>query len=113
MGSIGREDAHDPTVADADTKIHKQVQETAVQARAVHAHVNLHVTDWMAAQQEDLILITVIEWISTQKEQDLKHLMGDDANTEEGVAIFWDKRCSCSTKVPSITTIYQPESWKK
>ena len=51
-------------------------------------HVNLHVTDWVTVQQEDPILRTVIEWISVWKVQDLKHLLGDDANTEEGKAIL-------------------------
>ena len=36
MGTIRRADAHDPGVAEADKEIHKQVQETAVQARATH-----------------------------------------------------------------------------
>ena len=50
--------------------------------------VNLHVTDWVAAQWEDSILRTVIKWISNRKVQDLKHLFGDDTNTEEGMVIF-------------------------
>ena len=55
--------------------------------------VNLHVTDWVAAQQEDPILKIVMEWISTNKLQDLKHILGDDTATEEGMAILreWKK----------------------
>ena len=67
MGTIGRADAHDPVVAEADEEIHKQVWETAVQARATNVHLNLHVTDWVTPQQEDPILETTIEWISNQK----------------------------------------------
>ena len=81
VGTIGRLDAHDPVVAEANEGIHKQVWETTVQARATQMCVNLHVTDWVAAQLEDPILKTTIEWISNQKVQDLKHLLGDDANT--------------------------------
>ena len=44
----------------------------------------------MTAHQEDPILKTVIEWISGQKVQDLKYLMGDDSNTEEGKTILWE-----------------------
>ena len=69
-------------------QMHKQIQETAVQTRATQTHVNLYVTDCVAAQQEDLILKTVIEWISTQKVQDLKHLLRDLTTTEEGMAIL-------------------------
>ena len=31
-----------------------------------------------------------MEWISTHKVQDLKHLLGDHATTEEGIAILWE-----------------------
>ena len=34
MGTIGRPDAYEPVVAEADEEIHKQVWETAIQARA-------------------------------------------------------------------------------
>ena len=56
VGTTGRADAHDPVVSGANEEIHKQVWETAVQARATHTHVNLHVTDWVAAQWVDPIL---------------------------------------------------------
>ena len=51
-----RADTHDLAVAEADKEIHKQVQKTAILARATKAHVNLHVTQWVTAQQEDPIL---------------------------------------------------------
>ena len=56
-------------------------------------YVNLHVMDWVAMQQEDHILKIDMEWISTHKVQDLKHLLGDHAATEEGMAILreWKK----------------------
>ena len=81
MGTMERADAQDLVVAKADEEIHKPVQETVILAQA--AHVHLHMTDWVTAQQEDPILMTAIEWISGLKVQDLKHLLGDDANTEE------------------------------
>ena len=34
----------------------------------------------------------MIEWISGQKVQDLKHLLGDDANTEEGKTILQEQK---------------------
>ena len=80
LGTIGRADAHDPVVAEADEEMHKQVWQTAVQTRATHTLVNLQVTDWLAAQQQDPILKTVIKWTSMWKVQDLKHLLGDDTN---------------------------------
>ena len=49
--------------------------------------------DWEAAQQEDHILKIVMEWISTNKVQDLKHLLGDHTTRDDGMAILreWEK----------------------
>ena len=88
IGTTGWADTHDLMVAEADERIHKQVEESAVQAQATHMHINLHVTDWVAAQQEDPILKIVMEWISSHKVQDLKHLLGDHAVMEDGVYLF-------------------------
>ena len=81
VGMTNRVDTQDPAVAKGDKDLHKPVQETAVLTRAAQAHVDLHVTDWVTAKQEDPILKTVIDWISNQKVQDLKHLLGDDTKT--------------------------------
>ena len=86
MGTIESADAHDLAVAETDEEIHKPFQDTAILAQA--ACVDLHVTDWMTTQQEDPTLRTVIKWISGQKVQDLKHLLRDDTNTEEGKTIL-------------------------
>ena len=50
IGTTGRADAHDPLVAEADERIYKQVEETAVQAWATYTCINLHLTDWVAVQ---------------------------------------------------------------
>ena len=73
MGTTKRVDVHHLAVADADKEIHKQVQETVILARTAQVHVDLHVTDRVTTQQEDLILKTMIEWISNWKMQDPKH----------------------------------------
>ena len=88
MESTGRVDAHDPVVVETDKEICKQVQEAANQAGATHMHVNLHMTDWVAAQLEDLVLKAMIDWISNLEVQNLKYLLEDDTNTEEGVTIL-------------------------
>ena len=90
--STGRVDAYDPVVAETDIEIHKQVWEAAILARASHTHVNLHVTDWVATQWEDPVLKATVNWIPNQKAQDLKHLLGDDMNTEEGMAILQEQK---------------------
>ena len=87
IGTAGRTDAHEPMVAEANKRIHKQVEETAVQAWATHTCVNLPVTGWVVVQQEDPILKIVMEWTSSHKVQDIKHLLGDHTTMEEGMAI--------------------------
>ena len=63
MGLTGRVDAHNPVLAETHEELHKQVQEDAILARAAHAHVNLHVAYWVAAQWEDPVPKAMINWI--------------------------------------------------
>ena len=93
VGTTKRADAQDPVVANGDEDIHKPVQETVILTKAGQTCIVLHVTDWVTTQQEDPTLKTMIEWISNQKVQDLKHLLGDAAKTEEGKTILqeWKK----------------------
>ena len=54
--------------------------------------VNLHVMDWVAVQHEDPILKIVMEWTYSNKVQDLRHLLGDHATMEEGMAILRERK---------------------
>ena len=90
VGMMVTADAHDPAVAKADEEIHKPVQETAILAWA--ACIHLHVTDWETTQQESPILKVALEWLSGQKVQDLRNLLEDDTNTEEGKTILWGQK---------------------
>ena len=69
-----------------DKEIHKPVQETVILGQA--SCIDLHVTDWVTPQQEDPILKIMIELISGQTVQYLKHLLGDNANPEESKTIL-------------------------
>ena len=81
-------DAQNPAVAKADEDIYKPIQETVVEVRAAQTCIDLHVTDWVTVKQGDPILKTMTKWISDKKVQDLKHLLGDDAKTEEGKTVL-------------------------
>ena len=91
MGSAGRADAHDPVVA-------KQMKRYIGRSRKLPSKlepcmcVNLHMTDWVAAQWEDSVLKATIEWIPNLKVQNMNHLLGDDVNTEQGMAILREWR---------------------
>ena len=114
VGTAGRADAHDLMVAEANERIHKQVEETTVQVQAAHTCVNLHVTDWVAVQQEDTMLKIMTDWISSHKVQDLKHLIGGPCH---GWRRAWQSlgsgRNSHSISMPSTTIILQTDSWRK
>ena len=88
MGSIGRADTNNPLVAETDEEIPKQVVEFAIQARAAHTCVNLHITNLVAAQHEDPVFKATINWISNQKVHNLKHLLGDEPNIKERIAVL-------------------------
>ena len=90
VGTMERTDAQDPAVAQAGEELHKPFQETLSLAQP--ACVDLHVTDWVTAQQEDPTLNTAIEWISCQKVQDLKHLLGDNTNTKGAKTILQEQK---------------------
>ena len=61
VGSARRADAHNLVVAKTDEEIHKKVWKAAVQATPAHTCVNLHVTDWVAAQWEDPVFKAMID----------------------------------------------------
>ena len=44
----------------------------------------------LAAQWEDPVFKAAIDWIPNQKVQNLKHLLGNNVNTEEGMVILWE-----------------------
>ena len=55
------------------------------------AHVlkeEMHVIDWVEAQNEDPIIQKTIEWMQSKKERFLKYYLGDDASTPEGMGFI-------------------------
>ena len=44
----------------------------------------MHMTDWAAAQKEDLILNAVLNWLGAQKKTNLRTLLGENAFSKEG-----------------------------
>ena len=48
----------------------------------------MHMTDWAAAQKEDLVLNAVLNWLETQKKTNLRTLLGEHASSEEGQMVW-------------------------
>ena len=70
-------------MAEGDHDIEKEVCVTAGQVL-----VEMHVTNWTAAQREDPELDAVLHWLEAKKRIDLRTLLGEHASSEEG-RILW------------------------
>ena len=65
-----------------------QEREKEVWVTAGWVLVEMHVTNWAAAQREDLELDAVLHWLEAKKKTDLRTLLGEHASSEEG-QIIW------------------------
>ena len=83
LGMAHRAEGHDPSVFEGDHNIEKEVHVTAGQVQ-----VEMHMTNWAAAQTEDLVLNAVLNWLETQKKTDLRTLLGEHASCEEGQMVW-------------------------
>ena len=61
-------------------------QEIRVAARRVV--VEMHVTDWAAAQKEDPELDAVLQWLGSRKKADLRTLLGECIMSKEGRMVW-------------------------
>ena len=55
---------------------------------AGQVQVEMHVTDWAAAQKEDPELNAVLHWLETRKKADLKTLLRECIMSEEGRMVW-------------------------
>ena len=61
-----------------------QLLEQEVRVATGRAVVEMHVTDWAAAQKEDPELDAVLQWLGSRKKADLRMLLGECITSEEG-----------------------------
>ena len=108
-----REEGHDPTVVEGDHSIEKEVQ-----VAAGWVQVEMHVTDWAAAQKEDPVLNTVLSCLETQKKTNLRTLLGEHAFSEDGQMV-WQNCQNTECPLPMLhaqrgewgsITLHGPES---
>ena len=59
--------------------------EKEVQVAAGQVLVEMHVTDWAAAQKEDPKLDAVLQWLESEKKTDLRTLLGRVYNKQRGL----------------------------
>ena len=68
---------------EGDQQIEKEVQVTTGQVL-----VEMHVTNWAAAQKEDPELGAVLQWLESKKKTDLRTLLGEHSSSEEGWMVW-------------------------
>ena len=73
----------DPAVVEGDQQKEKEVQVTTGQVL-----VEMHVTDWAAAQNEEPKLNAVLQWLESKKKTDLRTLLGECVLSKEGWTIW-------------------------
>ena len=77
IGASQRVEEENPTVIESD-----QQRETEVWVTAGRVLVEMHVTNWVAAQKEDPELQAVLQWLESKKKTDLRTLLGEHASSE-------------------------------
>ena len=78
-----RAEGHDPTVVEGDPNIEKELHVTTGWVQ-----IEMHVTDWAAAQREDPVLNAMLNWLGTQKKTNLRTLLREHAFSEEGWMVW-------------------------
>ena len=64
-------------------------EEYLIWISAVHIpKEEMHVIDWVEAQQEDPVICKMIEWMKSDKKQSLNFDLGDDNSTSEGLGLI-------------------------
>ena len=66
----------------------EQLLEQEVRVAARRALVEMHVTDWAAAQKEDPELDAVLQWLGSRKKADLRMLLGECIKSKEGQMVW-------------------------
>ena len=72
VGALQRAERENPAIIENDQQLEQEVRVTTGQVL-----VEMHVTDWAAAQKEDPELNAVLHWLETRKKPDLKTLLGE------------------------------------
>ena len=83
VGTSQRAEKENPAIIEGDQQLEKEVQVAAGQVL-----VEMHATDWAAAQKEDPELDAVLQWLGSRKKADLMTLLGECITSEEGQMVW-------------------------
>ena len=83
LDATQRAEEDDPAMVEGDHNIEKEIHVAAGQVL-----VEMHVTNWAAAQREDPALDAVLHWLEDKKKTDLRTLLGEHASSQEGQMVW-------------------------
>ena len=83
VGTSQRVERENSAIIEGDQQLEQEVRITAGQVL-----VEMHVTDWAAAQKEDPELDAVLKWLGSRKKADLRTLLGECIMSEEGQMVL-------------------------
>ena len=83
LGAAQRAERDDPAMVEGDHNMEKEVRAIAGQVL-----VEMHVTNWAAAQREDPELDAVLCWLEAKKKINLRALLEEHASSEEGQMVW-------------------------
>ena len=94
VGTSQRVERENPAIIKCDQQLEQEVQVATGQVL-----VEMHVTDWAAAQREDSKLNAVLQWLGSKKKADLRTLLGECITSKEGQMVW--RNCQNFTSLHS------------
>ena len=92
VGALQRAERENPAIVENDQQLEQEVCVTTGQVQ-----VEMHVTNWAAAQKEDPELNAVLHWLETRKKADLKTLLGECIMSKDGQMVW--RKCQNFTSL--------------
>ena len=83
LGAPEKAERENPAIIESNQQLEQEVWITA--GRVL---VEMHITDWAAAQREDPELGTVLQWLESGKKADLKTLLGECVMSKESWMVW-------------------------
>ena len=83
VGTSQRAERENPTVIESDQQLEQEVW-----VNAGRVLVEMHVTDWAVAQEEDSELDAVLQWLGSRKKVDLRTLLRECIMSKEGQMVW-------------------------
>ena len=83
MGASQKAEGENPAIIKNNQRLEQEVR-----VAAGRVLVEMHITDWAAAQKEDPELNAVLQWLETRKKADLRTLLGECIMSKEGQMVW-------------------------